>query len=117
VLPLRFTRRGRAAAAATTTAAAALIVVRYRAATTCRCRAAACTGLGAALGCRGRVVLEVEWGGGSAVVSTCMQGRASAGNQRTLRWSWMRGPRPVKSFGCTSRWHIRCSAVSVSSLA
>ena len=107
MLPLRFTRRGRAAAAA---AAAALIVVSHRAATTCRCRAAACTSLGAALSCRGRVVLEVEWGVDSAVVSTCMQGRSSTCNQRTLRWSWMSGPRAVQSFGCTPRWHMRWSA-------
>ena len=110
MLPLRFTRRGRAPAAAAAAAAAALIVVRHRAATTCRCRAAACTGLGAAFGCRGRVVLEVGLGGESAVVSTCMQGRSSACNQRTLRWSWMRGPRAVQSFCCTSRWHMRWSA-------
>ena len=105
MLPLRSTRRGRPAAAA----AAALLVVRHRAATTCR-RAAACTSLGAALGARGGAVLEVEWGVDSAVVSTCMQGRSSACNQRTLRWSWMSGPRAVQSFGCTPRWHMRWSA-------
>ena len=105
MLPLRFTRRGGPAAAA-----AAALLVRHRAATTCR-RAAACTSLGAApLGARGGAVLEVEWGVESAVVSTCMQGRSSACNQRTLRWSWMSGPRAVQSFGCTPRWHMRWSA-------
>jgi hypothetical protein len=108
VLPLRFTRRGLAAAAAAT---ATLIVVRHRAATTCRCPAAAYTCLGAALSCHGRVVLAVEWGGKSAVVSTCKQGRSSACNQRTLRWSWMTGPRVVRSFGCTSHWHMSVARV------